>query len=205
MEKSTQFNSLSTQKIKTLTKRMSLCKDRDVINMGEYYCRNCGAKIKSTDTMCPKCGKNLKEVGRRIEVTVVENITVSDSVERSLIINPIPEIEKSLKEQDYFRAATFLAAILEYYGRLAINGKLKTENRNVDEQRIDRFGLEEVSVFLYGLKVIEQPCYSALIELNRLRNDLMHIKDAVEFRRRCGSEAEATIRRAMKCIDILVK
>jgi hypothetical protein len=154
--------------------------------------------------MCPKCGKNLSEVGRRIEVTIAENITLSDSVETSLIINPIPEIEKSLREQDYFRAATFLAAMVEYYGKLAINGKLRTENRKVGE-RIDRFGLEEVSVFLYGLKVIEQPCYSALIELNRLRNDLMHIKDAVEFRKRCGNEAEATIRRAIKCIDILVK
>jgi len=177
-------------------------------NMAEghkYYCQNCGSQIKPTDTLCPNCGKKLSEVGRRIEVTIVENITISDSVKTSLIINPIPEIEKSLKEQDYFRAATFLAAILEYYGRLAINGKLETENRSVDEQRIDRFSLEEASVFLYGLKVIDQPCYSALIELNKLRNNLLHIKDAVEFRKRCGTEAEATIRRAMKCIDILVK
>jgi uncharacterized OB-fold protein len=171
----------------------------------KYHCQNCGSQIKPTDTVCPHCGKKLSEVGRRIEVTIAESITLSDSVETSLIINPIPEIEKSLKEQDYFRAATFLAAILEYYGRLAINGKLQTENRNVDEQRIDRFSLEDVSVFLYGLKVIDQPCYSALIELNKLRNSLLHIKDAVEFRKRCGKEAEAIIRKAIKCIDILVK
>lgn len=170
-----------------------------------YYCQKCGSQIKPTDTVCPKCGKKLSEVGRRIEVTVVDSITLSDSVETSLIVNPIPDIEKSLKEQDYFKAATFLAAILEYYGRLAIIGKLEKENRKVDEKRIDRFSLEEVSIFLYGLKIIDQPCYSVLIELNKLRNDLMHIKDVVKFRKRCGKEAEATIRRAMKCIDILVK
>ena len=145
----------------------------------KYYCKNCGSQIKSTDAICPKCGKKLSQVGRKIERTVVEYIGVSDSKATSLIINPKLEIEKALKEQDYFKAATFLAAILEYYGKLAINGKLETENRKVDEKRIDRFGLVEVSVFLYGLKVIEQPCYSALVELNRLRNDLMHIKDAV--------------------------
>ncbi len=171
----------------------------------KYYCQNCNSQIKSTDTVCPKCGKKLSEVGRRILVTVADSITISDSVETSLIINPIPEIEKSLREQDYFRAATFLAAIIEYYGRLAINGKLEMENRNVDEQRIDRFSLAEISVFLYGLKVIDQPCYSALIELNKLRNSLLHIKDAVEFRKKRGNEAEATIRRAIKCIDVLVK
>jgi hypothetical protein len=171
----------------------------------EYYCLNCGSQIKSADTICPKCGKKLSEVGRKIQVTIAESIAISDSVETSFIINPIPEIDKSLKEQDYFRAATFLAAILEYYGRLAINGKLETENRSVDEKRIDRFSLEEVSVFLYGLKIIDQPCYSSLIELNKLRNSILHIKDAVEFRKRCGNEAEATIRRAMKCIDIFAK
>jgi len=181
--------------------------DKNGINMGEakYYCQNCGAQIKSTDTICPKCGKNLKDVGRRVEVTIVDNITLSDSVETSLIINPIPEIEKSLKEQDYFRAATFLAAILEYYGKLAINGKFQTENRNVDPDRIERFSLEDVAIILYGLKIIDQPCYSALRELNKLRRNLLHIKDAVEFRRISGRGAEATIKKAMKCIDILVK
>lgn len=171
----------------------------------KYYCLNCGSQIKSTDTICPKCGKKLSEVGRKIQVTIADSIVISDSADTSFIINPIPEIEKSLDEQDYFKAATFLAAILEYYGRLAINGKLETEDRSVDEKRIDRLSLEEVSVFLYGLKVIDQPCYSALIELNKLRNSLLHIKDAVEFRKRCGNEAEATIRKAIKCIYILVK
>jgi uncharacterized OB-fold protein len=175
--------------------------------MGEhkYYCQNCGSQIKPTDVICPKCGKKLSEVGRRIEVTIAESITLSDSVETSLIINPIPEIEKSLNEQDYFRAATFLAAVLEYYGRLAINAKLAAEGRNVDEKRVDRFSSEDVTIFIYGLKIIDQPSYSALIELNKLRNSLLHIKDAAEFRKKCGNEAEATIRRAMQCIDALVK
>lgn len=46
----------------------------------KYYCRNCGAKVKSTDTECPKCGINLKEVGRRIELALVETIKLSDNV-----------------------------------------------------------------------------------------------------------------------------
>jgi uncharacterized Zn finger protein (UPF0148 family) len=52
--------------------------------MGEYYCQNCGAQIKPTDTVCPKCGRNLSEVGRRIEVTITETIGVSASVETKL-------------------------------------------------------------------------------------------------------------------------
>ena len=52
--------------------------------MGEYYCKNCDAEIKATDTTCPKCGKNLSEVGRRIEITVTATVGVSASVETEL-------------------------------------------------------------------------------------------------------------------------
>lgn len=53
---------------------MSLHNNLDVMNIREakYYCQNCSAQIKSTDTMCPKCGKNLAEVGKRTEVTFTE-------------------------------------------------------------------------------------------------------------------------------------
>jgi Zn finger protein HypA/HybF involved in hydrogenase expression len=50
----------------------------------KYYCRNCDAEIKPTDTVCPKCGKNLSEVGRRVLVTVTDTLTISDSVSTEL-------------------------------------------------------------------------------------------------------------------------
>ena len=52
--------------------------------MSKYYCQNCGVEIKPTDTACPKCGKNLSEVGRRIEMTFTETIGLSDSFEKKL-------------------------------------------------------------------------------------------------------------------------
>lgn len=50
---------------------MSLYNDIDMMNVKEakHYCQNCGAQIKSTDTICPMCGKNLSKVGKRTEVT----------------------------------------------------------------------------------------------------------------------------------------
>jgi len=45
-----------------------------------YYCNNCGARIKPTDIVCPKCGENLSNVGRRIEKTITETIRLSDNV-----------------------------------------------------------------------------------------------------------------------------
>jgi len=75
------------------------------MNMDEetkYYCQNCGAKIKSTDTECLECGKNLREVGRRVEVTVIDTIKLSDEVEVKLSkdqINIINRVRRVIKDK----------------------------------------------------------------------------------------------------------
>ena len=46
----------------------------------QYYCQNCGAQVKSSDTVCPKCGKNLNEVGKKIKSTHGEGWGLSQSL-----------------------------------------------------------------------------------------------------------------------------
>ena len=65
--------------------------------MGKYYCNNCGTQVNSTDTVCPKCGKNFSEVGRRIEVTITETMGALDSVQRELTKEQISIIKKAFR------------------------------------------------------------------------------------------------------------
>lgn len=73
----------------------------------KYYCQNCGAKIKSTDTVCSNCGKNLNEVGRRIVLTLGETFKLSDDVEakitkkqRSIIKKVFQTIKNELAKKE---------------------------------------------------------------------------------------------------------
>jgi hypothetical protein len=45
----------------------------------EYHCQKCGAKITSIDTECPN-GHNLTEVGRKINLSLSEVLTVSENL-----------------------------------------------------------------------------------------------------------------------------
>lgn len=63
----------------------------------KYYCKNCNARIESTDTVCPKCGKNLKEVGRTIEISVDASIGVSAKAETQLTKEQRTIIKKALQ------------------------------------------------------------------------------------------------------------
>jgi uncharacterized protein YutE (UPF0331/DUF86 family) len=146
-----------------------------------------------------ECG----HTSRRFYRTLVDGVTISDSVEISLIIDPRRDVEESLRNKDYFKAATLLSAVLEYYGKLAIDKRLESEKHGVDWEKIERLHLPEVSLLLYGLGIITQACYARLMQLVKLRNSLLHVKDAAEFRRSSGPEAEATVRNALECIDML--
>lgn len=47
----------------------------------EYYCNNCGSRIKPTDTTCPNCGKNINEVGKAVKKTFGEVLGLADSAQ----------------------------------------------------------------------------------------------------------------------------
>ena len=73
----------------------------------KYYCQNCGSKIKPTDTVCPKCGKNLSEVGKRIERIFTETFTTSEIIEievtkeqQSIIQKVLKAIKKELDKKE---------------------------------------------------------------------------------------------------------
>jgi len=70
------------------------------------YCQNCGAEVKATDTVCPKCGKNLSEVGRRVLVTVSDTIGLSDAVK----VEKLSPEQKSLIEKVYRAIKDFLSS-----------------------------------------------------------------------------------------------
>jgi hypothetical protein len=48
-----------------------------VVGEAKYYCKKCGAEIKRTDEVCPNCGENLNEVGRKIDKKLKEQINLT--------------------------------------------------------------------------------------------------------------------------------
>lgn len=94
----------------------------------KYFCQNCGSKIKSTDTICPKCGKNLKEVGRKVEVTVVDAIGLSDRVDVKLTKEQIKTIEKIYRSiKDYLASREIDSITIGFPQLISIKIKSKKD------------------------------------------------------------------------------
>ena len=87
------------------------------------------------------------------EKTLVEKVTAKHTIDMLIVRDPKGETEQSLKVNDYFRATTYLHAVLEYRGKLAIERKLKSEGRNVNSDLIDDLTLKEVAMMTYSMKL----------------------------------------------------
>lgn len=60
----------------------------------KYYCKKCDSEIKPINKTCPKCGSILADVGRRIEITLVEELKLSDEVKAELSKEQLNIIER---------------------------------------------------------------------------------------------------------------
>jgi DNA-directed RNA polymerase subunit RPC12/RpoP len=95
----------------------------------EYYCHNCSAKIKATDTFCPNCGKKLMEVGKRIEINLIE--TAVEAVKPELTKEQISIIKKvfgALKGE--FDKAEIESVTLGFPQLISVKIVKKKEGRN---------------------------------------------------------------------------
>ena len=82
------------------------------------------------------------------EVRLVEGVTIEYNTDSILFKDRNPEVEQSLKSGDFFRAVTYLATLLDYYGRLVIGEKLKGKGRDVADGRLDYISAESVVILL---------------------------------------------------------
>jgi DNA-directed RNA polymerase subunit RPC12/RpoP len=58
----------------------------------KYKCNICGKEIDGSDTICPHCGTNIEETGRKVSVDITEIVKQRDRVE-------ISQIQKALKKE----------------------------------------------------------------------------------------------------------
>lgn len=64
----------------------------------EYHCKKCDAIVNPTDEKCPN-GHDLSKVGKKIQLTLIDGLTLSDSVSLTsgFVINKIGNIVKGLE------------------------------------------------------------------------------------------------------------
>lgn len=117
---------------------------------------------------------------------------------------PIPSLENTIKEKDWFKGIVLSATMLERYGCLMLKEQFASKQTKVDEQ-LERLHLKEIALFLYGLQKIDETHYEIMLMVNHERNKAVHqTKDRTFFvTREADKKYEPLIRKAIECLKVL--
>ena len=111
---------------------------------------------------------------------------------------PIKILKDSIKSEQWFRGIILSTVLLEAIGqwRLQVHfeGKIKP-------QRFERLGLEQIIMFLFASGLIDYPTYTKMMEVRRMRNNIVHrLWKGLTLD---PKQAKATINKAIKCLKAL--
>ena len=88
------------------------------------------------------------------------------------------------------------AAFFEHFGSLRLKNHLREK---ISEEKIEKLTLAEIIIFLFGLVLITQPCYTKMIRVKEKRNELAH----KPFAEADPKEAKRLIQDAIDCLKEL--
>ena len=111
---------------------------------------------------------------------------------------PIKILKDSIKNEEWFRGIILSTVLLEAIGQWRLQVHFKGK---IKPQRFERLGLEQIIMFLFASGIINHPTYTKMMEVRRMRNNIVH-------RRWKGltldpKPAKATINKAIKCLKAL--
>ncbi len=153
--------------------------------------------MTQSNVKCPNCGQGNFVKERRYEGTQPRTTQIAElfscgHLAISLILpdgsrtqpltfdmvrNPVEELEKAYKEEDYIKIITYGCAVIEYYGKRLLIRAFKNRNIGVSNKKIARLGLDSVLIMLLTNNLIDKAIYDDINKVKKFRNDIMHIDD----------------------------
>ena len=85
----------------------------------------------------------------------------------------LKEVADSISSGKYFNAYTLCISLYESLGKKILIKHFKG-NINLSSEKIDKLGVYSVIVMLYTQNLIQEGSFSEMVNVNNLRNDLIH-------------------------------
>lgn len=87
---------------------------------------------------------------------------------------PVDEIIDALKTHDYFKAFALCTSMYESVGRSILMKFLKKQNVIIVPDKAERISLYLIILMLHANKLINEPLYSDMVNVNEIRNKFIH-------------------------------
>ena len=118
------------------------------------------------------------------------------------IRDPITVLTECIEQREWFKGIVLSTAFFEGMRRKVLLDHFKGR---MCPERIEHLrSLEQIIMFLYASGIIDQSTYSKMIEVNKFRNNLVHLEPFTEPKLQPRA-AEKTIEKAISCLCPLIE
>lgn len=152
------------------------------------------------------------EVEEPEEIEIVEEIystklNISELVraffeflmERWGIHDPIKVLQECIEHREWFKGIVLSTAFLEGIGKTVLVDYFEDQ---IKPERIEHLRLEQIIMFLYASRIIDESTYSTMMEIKDYRNNIVHLEPFTRPRLQ-PKEAEKIIEKTISCLEPL--
>jgi len=127
---------------------------------------------------------------------------LKDLIEYWGISNPVELLCDCIAKKEWFKGIVLSTAFFEVIGKKLLIDYFKCK---IEAKKIKHIqSVEQIIVLLHASGIIDQPTYTKMIEVNDLRNSLVHPTEPYS-QKLSGEEAEKNIQKAIDCLLSLVR
>lgn len=143
----------------------------------KFSCHNCKSEVKPTDTICPNCGKDLREVGRDIEQSLIDTMSLHFSFDAVLVRGPIRYLNDTLSQNRLLEGTIVSVMFFERYGAEKLKEYFTSKGVPIEPLNIDKMKVSSIMRLLQGFSIIDCGTHGKICEVIKERNDIVHELD----------------------------
>ncbi len=117
------------------------------------------------------------------------------------IRDPIKALRECIEHEEWFKGIVLSTAFFEGIGIKVLTNHFKGQMK---PKRIEQLRLEQIILFLYGLRMIDASTYSKMMKVKGFRNGIVHFEAFTEPKLQ-PKEAKEIIEKAMICLKTLIQ
>jgi len=133
--------------------------------------------------------------------------TLVESIVKALmsywgIRDPTDVLRECIKKREWFKGVVLSTTFFEGIGKRLLIEYFKNK---VGSEKFERVrSTEQIIIFLYISEIIDQKTYCKMMEVNKFRNDIVHIEVFAEPRLN-PRKARRIIKKAIACLKTLIE
>jgi hypothetical protein len=142
---------------------------------------------------------------KQLKKVVNDNVGISERTNWTILRDPVAEIEKVVKEKDYFKIVAYSCAIFDFCGEQLLYWESKKLGKKAFSKTIlENMNLEKIIDAIFECQIMtDTKMQEKMHIIRKLRNDFIHDEYSLKLKSEIANKVDDAIDDVINCIKVL--